>query len=357
MSDKPKKSKKNTDKKYEALPEHVDHMRRYVHVNSKNVSNTSGVYDPEAYAAYHIDNSFTLEDFKNEFRIDIIEINDEKIVFDMVGIDAPLANAFRRILISEIPTMAIEKVTLYQNTSIIQDEVLAHRIGLIPIAVDPRLFKYVHESGNKNTEENSVVFTIQIKCEFANNSSSAPAKYINDKVFSKLLKWIPQGSQAQKFADKPVKPVHDDILIAKLRPGQSIEAELVCEKGIGQTHAKWSPVATASYRLLPAIFFEQPITGDDADELVKKCPANVFDIEDLGNGVKQANVARPRDCTMCRECIREPKWEERVKLRRVRNHFIFSVESTGIYKAEELLHEACLILKQKCQTLLNELGS
>jgi len=49
-------------------------------------------------------------------------------------------------------------------------------------------------------------------------------------------------------------------------------------------HAKWSPVATASYRLLPEIQFTEPIVGDDADELVKKCPMNVFDIEDLGSG-------------------------------------------------------------------------
>ncbi len=51
----------------------------------------------------------------------------------LVGAEAPLANALRRILLSEVPTMAIERVLLYQNTSILQDEVLAHRLGLIPI--------------------------------------------------------------------------------------------------------------------------------------------------------------------------------------------------------------------------------
>ncbi len=66
------------------------------------------------------------------------------IVFDLSGVDAPVANALRRILLSEIPTMAIEKVLLFQNTSVIQDEVLAHRLGLIPIKVDPRLFQYLH---------------------------------------------------------------------------------------------------------------------------------------------------------------------------------------------------------------------
>jgi DNA-directed RNA polymerase I and III subunit RPAC1 len=66
-----------------------------------------------------------------------------------------------------------------------------------------------------------------------------------------------------------------------MRPGQEIEMDLICEKGIGKTHAKWSPVCTAFYRLLPDIQVND-ITGEDAKELKKLCPMKVFDIEDLG---------------------------------------------------------------------------
>lgn len=81
----------------------------------------------------------------------------EDMVFDLIGIDAPVANAFRRVVISEVATMAIgpsssprpsrchpitETVFIHDNTSIMQDEVLAHRLGLIPINVDPRLFDF-----------------------------------------------------------------------------------------------------------------------------------------------------------------------------------------------------------------------
>jgi DNA-directed RNA polymerases I and III subunit RPAC1 len=69
-------------------------------------------------------------------------MDDEEIVFDLIGAEPPLANALRRILLAEIPTMAIEKVTMWQNTSIIPDENLAHRVGLIPIKADPRLFEF-----------------------------------------------------------------------------------------------------------------------------------------------------------------------------------------------------------------------
>lgn len=141
------------------------------------------------------------------------------------------------------------------------------------------------------------------------------------KVYSSDLKWVPIGKQAEAVASAPIKPVYDDILIAKMRPGQTITAELYCEKGVGKTHAKWSPVSTATYRLLPEITFLQPVKGEEAKQLKKKCPMNVFDIEDVADEMV-ANVARPRNCTMCRECIREEGWEKKIKLERVKDHFI-----------------------------------
>lgn len=66
--------------------------------------------------------------------------------FDLVGVDSSIANAFRRILIAEVPTMAIETVYVFNNTSVIQDEVLAHRLGLIPIKADPGKFGW--QNGN-----------------------------------------------------------------------------------------------------------------------------------------------------------------------------------------------------------------
>lgn len=170
---------------------------------------------------------------------------------------------------------------------------------------------------------------------------------MNARVLSSALQWIPQGDQEERFRAEPIAPVHDDILIAKLRPGQEIELEAWCEKGVGKTHAKWSPVATASYRLLPEVTLLKELRGEEAQQLVKKCPMKVFDIEDLGGGASRARVARPRDCSVCRECVREPGWDERVKLSRVRDHFIFSIESTGVLPPEELFREAVKVLMQK----------
>ena len=134
------------------------------------------------------------------------------------------------------------------------------------------------------------------------------ALYENHTVFASDMKFVPIGYQVHKYSE-PIRPVYEDILIAKLRPGQEIEMELFCEKGIGKTHAKWSPVSTAFYRLVPHIEFTEPIWGEDAVELKQKCPMNVFDIEDGQLFVKNAWA-----CTSCWECIWEDKFEHKVKL-------------------------------------------
>lgn len=161
--------------------------------------------------------------------------------------------------------MAIEKVEMWQNTSVIPDENLAHRMGLIPIMVDPRLFEYKVE-GKQYTPENSLRFKLNVQCTkkipgapvVLNNTEDEEKHYNNPNVYSGDLEWVPIGDQLERFESlklpKP-KPLLDDILIAKLRPGMEIEMEVICEKGIGKTHAKWSPVCTAWYRLMPVIEF------------------------------------------------------------------------------------------------------
>ena len=62
--------------------------------------------------------------------------DNDAMTFDVLNCDASFANALRRIMLSEIPTVAIETVNLYMNRSVMQDEVLAHRLGLIPINID-----------------------------------------------------------------------------------------------------------------------------------------------------------------------------------------------------------------------------
>ena len=145
-------------------------------------------------------------------------MDDEEIVFDLIGAEPPLANALRRILLAEIPTMAIEKVTMWQNNSIIPDENLAHRVGLIPIKADPRLFEFHKrveqtDSGEpidpttRYTEDDCIKFKLHVRCTkkdpsapmIVNNTVDEDKFYNNANVYASQLKWIPLGNQAQKF--------------------------------------------------------------------------------------------------------------------------------------------------------------
>jgi DNA-directed RNA polymerases I and III subunit RPAC1 len=77
------------------------------------------VTSANAYRSLGIDNSWNFDHFKSGFRIDVGCIDGDTMEFDMLGIDPAIANAFRRIIISEVPTMAIEHVYFVDNTSII----------------------------------------------------------------------------------------------------------------------------------------------------------------------------------------------------------------------------------------------
>ncbi|KAF4362320.1 hypothetical protein CsatB_013329 [Cannabis sativa] len=355
------------------LSPHLEFQRTRCELKADAPIHTDTLQYSGAYASVGYDNSTRLDNFCDNFKVKVIRLTEEDMEFDMIGIDPALANAFRRILIAEVPTMAIEKVLIANNTSIVQDEVLSHRLGLIPIKVDPRWFEYAEN--NTPNEKNTIVFKLHVRC-----AKDTP----RTSVKSNELKWLPHGSEFPlisedsksgssskprtytsfscsqdsfpEFSNKPITTM-ENIILSKLGPGQEIELEAHAVKGVGKTHAKWSPVATAWYRMLPEIVLLQNVEDEVAVELKKKCPVNVFDIEDIGNGKKRATVARPRDCTHCRECIGGGKeWEDRVSLRRVKNHFIFTIESTGALPPETLFTEAVKILEDKCERVIAELS-
>ena len=116
----------------------------------------------------------SLRAFIENSDIRVKKLNDEEIVFDLIGAEPPLANALRRILIAEIPTMAIEKVEMWQNTSIIPDENLAHRLGLIPLAVNPRLFEYKASQNKAYDASNSLRFRLHVVCTKKNPGAPRP---------------------------------------------------------------------------------------------------------------------------------------------------------------------------------------
>ena len=334
----------------------VDDMREKLTLNEHGISNVHSTDYPGAYYKYN--DAWDFEKFKTKFRIDNLYMEKNEMQFDMVGIDASIANAFRRILLAEVPTMAIDKVFMKYNTSVIPDEVLAHRIGLIPLKVDARLFEFAQNTESKILNPTEILkFELSVTCEknpLAPKDVSDPSiLYKHAKVYSSDIKWKPLEEQKDLFTE--IRPLYDDILLVKMRPGQKIDMELHAMKGVGKTHAKFSPVATASYRLLPEITLLKPVTGKTAKELQACFSPGVIEVVKNKEGKKEARVVDARKDSCSREVLRHPHLKDLVKLSKVRDHFIFSVESVAGVGPEVLVEESIKILMAKCRLFIKAL--
>jgi DNA-directed RNA polymerases I and III subunit RPAC1 len=349
-----------------------------------------------------------LTQFRDEFQLNVLERTENELVVEMIHVDTSFVNALRRILLAEVPTVAIESVYIMDNTSIIHDEVLAHRLGLVPLNVDARLLEEVDESEEEftPTDRNTVVFALQVTCgsrpeegkgsnrtasrssrandddeeetvlqdpELLDAARSAAAAgtnpnlrtyvYPKDRPYTKHvyasdLKWVPQGDQVA-FLGESVGPLVPDILLAKLRPGQTISLEAHARRGIGKDHAKFSPVATASYRLMPKVEVLEPVYDEVADELVHVYEPGVFELvptdpaSDPAGTQRKAQVCNPYATTMSRNYMRHPQLAEKIRMTRIPDHFIFSIESVGTYDPAVLLAEAIRILQAKCRRVMD----
>lgn len=141
--------------------DNIQTARTTVILKENNITNVSGSDYPHMYPGEDL--SFSIEKFKKSFKVVIGKVEGEEMEFDLIGIDASVANAIRRTLLAEVPTMAIESVYMLKNTSIIADEVLSHRLGLIPIKADPRYFDF-KEFQDSSNDMNTIVFEIGVKC-------------------------------------------------------------------------------------------------------------------------------------------------------------------------------------------------
>jgi DNA-directed RNA polymerases I and III subunit RPAC1 len=355
--------------------------RKIVGINAETVTNITSTNFPGHHPGE--DHAWSLSKFRKGLSIEIHQNDKNEATFSLIGIDTSIANAFRRILLAEVPTLAIERVYVENNTSVLADEVLAHRLGLIPITGNPDGLKWLRWFVEPNSEEtyegmertdyNTIVFTLKVKCtdnpDASPSETSPKKKYINSMIYSSHLIWTPLGRQAAIFGDDPLRPVSPDILIAKLRPDQELDMTMHAQIGVGKDHAKFSPVATATYRLLPTITITQPILGADAVKFQKCFSPGVIDVSRVTpteaasgdadyagrEGDEKAVVKDPFRDTVSRECLRHDEFKDKVKLGRVQDHFIFSVESTGQFASDTLFLDSVRVLKGKARRLLKAL--
>src|SRR5665648_126982 len=151
------------------------------------------------------------------------------------NINEPPINHVSRWLQTELLSPAINWIEIAANTSPLYEEVIAQRLGLIPINADPlRMELYAQGESSPTqsscTERSCIVFDLVVE----NNTQQVM------NVTSDQLRWVPFNNQLQIFADRYPKPFYPDLLILRLYPGQKIAIRAYAVLGTGIQHAKWS---------------------------------------------------------------------------------------------------------------------
>lgn len=163
------------------------------------------------------------EDFLQDLSsLEVITKDNHKISIKLKGIPLQYANALRRVCLNGVPVFAIDTVDIVENSSVLPDEGLAHRLGLIPLKTD--LARFNEPS--------------KCECQSEAGCSNCKVMLVLDSGDSDITRTIFTNELSSE--DDTIKPVSDKIPIVQLAPGQRIKVECYARLGRGTEHAKWN---------------------------------------------------------------------------------------------------------------------
>lgn len=259
-------------------------------------------------------------------KLEKMEKEDKKLKFVAKDTNPAMMNALRRTSMNYIPILAIEDVGIIENSSPVFDEVIAQRLGQVPLDFDPDKFELKEncdcEDGCPNCE---IQFTFK---------GEGPGT-----VYS--------GAIECESGD--VEVLYQNIPITELDENQEVELETTAVVSTGKDHSKHQ-AAISSYQYYPLIDVDNDeLTKEEKEECVKICPRNVFEVE---NG--KVKVKDERRCTLCNECVEE--FDTGVVVKGDEERFIFKVESISSLSPEEIIEKAADILEEKADKVVEKLS-
>ncbi len=257
---------------------------------------------------------------------------DERVArFTISGVSTSFANMLRRAMVSEVPTLAIEDVRIYDNTSVLFDEMLAHRLGLIPLRTDLDQYRPRSECTceGEGCPACTAIYTLSVE---------GPAT-----VYSSDL--IPQ--------DPDAAPAEAEIPIIELDTDQKIVLEAHAVVGTGKEHAKWQAVTACGYKNYPIITVDEKCDG--CGMCIDECPRDVLE---AGQGKVRVNRGRQEFCSLCRLCERACLaggigTEPAIHIDADENRFIFVVESDGSMPIREIIERALQYIQKRSDDLVD----
>ena len=257
---------------------------------------------------------------------------DERVAkFTVSGVSISFANLLRRAMVSEVPTLAIDNVRIYDNSSVLFDEMLAHRLGLIPLRTDLDQYRPRSECTceGEGCPACTAIYTLSVE---------GPAT-----VYSSDL--IPQ--------DPDAAPAEAEIPIIELDTDQKIVLEAHAVVSTGKEHAKWQAVTACGYKNYPIITVDEKCDG--CGMCIDECPRDVLE---AGQGKVRVNRGRQEFCSLCRLCERACLaggigTEPAIHIDADENRFIFVVESDGSMPIREIIERALQYIQKRSDDLVD----
>ncbi len=246
--------------------------------------------------------------------VKILEKSEKKIVMQIDDINPAFANSLRRIMLNEVPILAIEDVEFTDNNSGFYDEVLAHRLGLVPFTFSKMNLKSECKCGGKGCSQCEIEFTLNKK---------GPCLVKSSDIVS---------------SSNDVKVIDTEIPLVELLEGQAVKFSAMGQLGTGAEHAKWQ-AAVVGYRYFPNV---KVTDKSDLGPALKVCPQGVFGKKSDGS----IGVVKSLNCDLCMRCT---EVSDGVSITYDDTKFIFSIESVSGLTAEEIFSQALDILGEEAK--------
>lgn len=263
--------------------------------------------------------------------VEMRKISDNSMDFLISETNPAFANMLRRTLVADIPKLAIEDVIVYDNTSALFDEIVAHKLGMLPIPTPPEEFveRARCECKGEGCSRCTVHYTL---------SKDGPCD-----VYSRDL--VPDRTE---FA-----VVDKNVPLLKLLPGQRLIIEAVATLGTAAKHAKWQATCGVGYKYYPVIKIDQK-KCDSHGGCIKICPKGIFKIEKKNVVVDQTRI---EECTLCMACKEYcATGTDAIEVKGDESRIIFHFETDGSMKAVDALRYAVKNLKARLKDFDSLIG-
>ena len=267
--------------------------------------------------------------------IEIIEMAERKAKFILKNSSPAMANALRRTLLSDIPKMAIDKVEFhlgpimyddkeYESVTPLFDEIIAHRLGMVPVPTDLNLFCPQSECvcGGEGCPNCTIMYSL---------NKIGPCTVLSGDL-------EPLGNPDLRVKD-------EFIPIVELTDGQAVLIYATAVMGTAKKHVKWQVANGVGYKYLPQIAIEEGMESDEEVlECATLCPKKVFEVED-GKLV----IKNPLDCSLCRACTDHLGERGGITVKGDDKNFFFKFETDGSLTAQQALDKAVEILADEAK--------